>query len=400
MVWTRQGTVAVTNGSATVTGTNAQFYTNALTGDTFIGPDGRPYEIVNIPTENALALATPYMGPTASGQGYAIMPAEGHVRDSAVLLRSYVQQFGQKMAALGAVSSEDIVPVAKGGTGATGTVAALANLGAQPKSNSLTAMSFQNFAADQFPYFTSPTAVGLAALTPFGRNLIAQADAGAARTALGMGASSAVSLGAVELFGAAPYIDFHYGNGQTDYDVRLINQVSGTLTVVGALDVSSRISSAGTWCRTGFAGSRGGTVYNFNWTGSNIDCYIDNTYVGTMTLFGSDYRFKKYIKNADVPSYLDRIDAYRIVNYQRKVFGEVFKGDGTVYQGLIAHEAQEVNPRAVTGEKDGVDAEGNPRVQQLDPMALITDLMGAVKELRAELSALKASSPTVSGEAV
>ncbi|RMS28094.1 hypothetical protein ALP71_200206 [Pseudomonas coronafaciens pv. garcae] len=73
------------------------------------------------------------------------------------------------------------------------------------------------------------------------------------------------------------------------------------------------------------------------------------------------------------------------------MFGAVFRGDGTTYQGLIAHEAQAVNPLAVTGEKDGVDESGNARIQQLDPMALITDLMGAVKELRAELAALKAS---------
>ncbi|MCQ2990539.1 tail fiber domain-containing protein, partial [Pseudomonas tremae] len=135
---------------------------------------------------------------------------------------------------------------------------------------------------------------------------------------------------------------------------------------------------------------RGGTVYNYNWTGSNVDVWIDNTYVGTMTLFGSDYRFKKYIANAKVSSYLDRIDGYRIVTYQRKIFGAVFSGDGTTYQGLIAHEAQEVNPLAVTGVKDGTDENGNARIQQLDPMALITDVMGGTKELNAKTEGLRA----------
>ncbi|KPY56523.1 Peptidase S74, partial [Pseudomonas syringae pv. spinaceae] len=64
-------------------------------------------------------------------------------------------------------------------------------------------------------------------------------------------------------------------------------------------------------------------------------------------------------------------------------------GDGTTYQGLIAHEAQAVNPLAVTGEKDGVDENGNARIQQLDPMALITDTMGAAKELHAETIELR-----------
>ncbi|WP_242198610.1 MULTISPECIES: tail fiber domain-containing protein [unclassified Pseudomonas] len=171
--------------------------------------------------------------------------------------------------------------------------------------------------------------------------------------------------------------------------------ISATGVAVGTLAVTNEVSVElpvrGIRCRTGLNGAYTANSYNFNWTGSNVDVYIGATYVGTMTLFGSDYRFKKYIKDAPQASYLDRIDAYRIVTYQRKNFGDVFKGDNVVYQGLIAHEAQEVNPLAVTGEKDGIGDDGQPRVQQLEPMALITDLMGAVKELRAELAALKAA---------
>ncbi|MEQ4254234.1 tail fiber domain-containing protein [Pseudomonas syringae] len=215
--------------------------------------------------------------------------------------------------------------------------------------------------------------------------------AAAARSALGIGAAQAPTFGGIELSNTSPYIDFHYNNTAADYDVRLINQQSGILTLQGAMQITGRLESAGTWCRTGLSGSRGGTVYNFNWTSSNIDAYIDNTYVGTLTLFTSDYRIKKYIKDFAPTSFLDRIDAYRIVTYQRKNFGDVFKGGDTVFQGLIAHEAQAVNPLAVSGEKDGADENGNPRIQQLDPMALITDLMGAVKELRAEVIALKAA---------
>ncbi|MFP7608182.1 phage tail protein [Serratia quinivorans] len=35
----------------------------------------------------------------------------------------------------------------------------------------------------------------------------------------------------VELFGTSPYIDFHYGNTNTDYDVRIINEKQGQLTL-------------------------------------------------------------------------------------------------------------------------------------------------------------------------
>ncbi|WP_122408164.1 tail fiber domain-containing protein [Pseudomonas viridiflava] len=246
---------------------------------------------------------------------------------------------------LGAASVEDVVPISKGGTGAN--------------------------------------------------------SSNGARTALGVGPGQAPTFASIELTNSSPYIDFHYNNSATDYDVRLINQQAGVLRLEGAFQVSGRLESTGTWCRAGLSAGRGGTVYNYNWTGSNVDVWIDNTYVGTMTLFTSDYRIKKFIKTLSdkremvvdsVPSFfLDRIDAYRVVTFQKKKFGDVFSGDGTTYQGLIAHEAQEVNPLAVTGEKDGVDEKGNARIQQLDPMALITDLMGAVKELRAEVIALKAA---------
>jgi hypothetical protein len=208
-----------------------------------------------------------------------------------------------------------------------------------------------------------------------------------ARTAIGLGVSASPQFASIELSSAAPYIDWHFNNTSADYDVRLVNDVSGTLTCTGAL------ASIGTWCRTGAGGQRGGNLYNLNWTGAAMDVYVASTYIGSITLFTSDYRIKKMIKDLKVDSFLDRIDAYRIVTFQKKVFGDVFRGDGTTYQGLIAHEAQQVNPLAVSGEKDGVDGEGNPIVQQLEPMALITDLMGAIKELRAEVAALKAAQP-------
>ena len=53
---------------------------------------------------------------------------------------------------------------------------------------------------------------------------------------------------------------------------------------------------------------------------------IGATYVRTMTLFGVDYRFKKYIKDAPNASCLERIDAYRIVTCQRKPLAMCSKG--------------------------------------------------------------------------
>ncbi|POP64712.1 tail fiber domain-containing protein [Pseudomonas syringae] len=458
MPWLRNGTVSVTNGSTAVTGVNVAFDANSRVGDAFVGPDGLNYEITNVASPTVISILPPYKGATVSGAAYAIMPVQGYdkmLRDAFNQLRV---QFGDKMAALGTTGNYDVLPVTKGGTGATSAADARTNMGLGSVSVEstvpvtkggtgradgrvlLSEVGVQQAAAlfgTQGMYMgwnsgsqgeghfvvnkgggaggfswrsvnaansaTGPTMTysydGLLSVPSITVTAapIAIASGGtggntaaAARSALGVGAAQAPTFGGIELSNTSPYIDFHYNNTAADYDVRLINQNAGILTLQGALQTTGRIESAGTWCRAGLSAGRGGTVYNYNWTGSNVDVWIDNTYVGTMTLFGSDYRFKKYIANAKVPSYLDRIDAYRIVTYQRKIFGAVFSGDGTTYQGLIAHEAQEVNPLAVTGVKDGTDESGNARIQQLDPMALITDLMGAVKELRAELREIRA----------
>ena len=239
----------------------------------------------------------------------------------------------------------------------------------------------------------SPAA--LPAAMPVAKGGTGGVDQPSARSGLGLGTGDAPQFTGLEISAAAPYIDFHFGSTTTDYNVRLQNYKTGILALYGALEVTGTLvvgataDATGYRCRTGLTGAYGGNYFNFNWTGSNIDAYIESTYVGTMTLFTSDYRIKKDIVDANVASFMDRIDAYRIVNYEHRSFNELWEGDGTIFQGLIAHEVQAVNPLAVRGAKDAVGADGQPIIQQLDPMALITDLIGAVKELRAEIIAMK-----------
>ncbi|MDC3735396.1 tail fiber domain-containing protein [Pseudomonas syringae pv. syringae] len=436
MPWYKAGTVSVTQNSNAVIGTNTAFIANSRVGDGFRGPDGGWYEVTNIASDTAMSIAPNYQGASNSAGGYALAPLQGYVKESADALRALVNKFGTQLAALGTTGNYDILPVTKGGTGRSDGRVLFSEVGVQQASALYNVQGMYmgwNSGSQGEGHFVvnrgggaggftwrsvnaGNTATGPAMTYSYEGLLtvsslsvtaapisIASGGTGGnsqttARNSLGVGPDSAPTFAGLELSNNAPYIDFHYNKTAADYDVRIINQNPGILTVAGALEITGRVSSAGTWCRAGLSAGRGGTVYNYNWTGSNVDVWIDNTYVGTMTLFGSDYRFKKYIADAKVPSYRDRINAYRIVTYQRKVFGAVFRGDGTTYQGLIAHEAQAVNPLAVTGEKDGVDENGNARIQQLDPMALITDLMGAVKELhsesvelRAELAALKAA---------
>ena len=81
MSWYRIGTIALTNGSATVTGTGTQWILNAALGEALIAPDGRAYEITNIASNTSMTISPAYLGSTASGQAYAIAPIRGRIAD-------------------------------------------------------------------------------------------------------------------------------------------------------------------------------------------------------------------------------------------------------------------------------------------------------------------------------
>ena len=88
MSWSRAGTVAVTNGSTTVIGTNAAFVVNGRVGDAFQGPDGRWYEVTNISSGTVLSILPAYQGESVTGGVYGLAPMQGYVKESADRLRA------------------------------------------------------------------------------------------------------------------------------------------------------------------------------------------------------------------------------------------------------------------------------------------------------------------------
>lgn len=69
----RTGTVAVTNGTPTVTGTSTGWATQVLPGDLFTLDGTRWAEVLSVASNTSLTLATNWGGSTASGQAYAIV---------------------------------------------------------------------------------------------------------------------------------------------------------------------------------------------------------------------------------------------------------------------------------------------------------------------------------------
>lgn len=71
--WYKTGSVAVTNGSATVTGTGTGWASQVKAGDLFTLNRDRFYEVASVASNTSLTLAETYAGSTASGQSYAVV---------------------------------------------------------------------------------------------------------------------------------------------------------------------------------------------------------------------------------------------------------------------------------------------------------------------------------------
>ena len=70
-----------------------------------------------------------------------------------------------------------------------------------------------------------------------------------------------------------------------------------------------------------------------------------------------------------------------------------WKSDGSKFVGFLAHEFAEVSPSSVSGEKDAVDADGNPKYQgmQAGTAEVIANLVAELQSLRQRVAALESN---------
>ena len=117
--------------------------------------------------------------------------------------------------------------------------------------------------------------------------------------------------------------------------------------------------------------------------------YYDGTLIGSIWQSGttavafnttSDYRLKTNITS--LSGALAKVMALKPSQFDWI--------DGRPDDGFIAHELQAVLPNVVGGEKDAVNAEGNPNYQQVDYARIVTTLTAAIQEQQAIIESLKA----------
>jgi trimeric autotransporter adhesin len=109
----------------------------------------------------------------------------------------------------------------------------------------------------------------------------------------------------------------------------------------------------------------------------NIICSSSATTYNT----SSDYRLKE-----NVTPLIGALDRLNQLNPSR--FNFIADSTNTV-DGFLAHEVSGIVPEAITGDKDAVDADGNPEYQSIDQSKLVPLLVAAIQELKVEIDTLK-----------
>lgn len=157
------------------------------------------------------------------------------------------------------------------------------------------------------------------------------------------------------------------GSGCSVFSVPLATQYP-----VACVNAATAGDNAFVWFITEPPGSeavRGGIAYN---RASAVVAYQTT----------SDYRAKTIIGPVQSPGAV--IDAL-------KIYEGLMHGATLSRPMLIAHEAQAVTPYAVIGEKDAVNEDGTPRLQQIDTSTLVPLLIAELQALRARVAVLEAA---------
>jgi hypothetical protein len=201
----------------------------------------------------------------------------------------------------------------------------------------------------------------------------------------------------------AANMQFWTWSGSTDAERARITSggalLVGATSNFGAADDRLQVDTATASARSGIFRNNTSTtdtvgVWNSATTGDNlfIQFYteagasvrgsINYNRAGGLVAYNttSDYRAKDIL--GPVQNSGATIDALKVYEGQ-------MKGATQSRPMLVAHEAQEHAPYAVTGEKDAVNEDGTPKYQQMDVSALVPLLLAEIQSLRARVAQLE-----------
>ena len=177
--------------------------------------------------------------------------------------------------------------------------------------------------------------------------------------------------------------------GNQSYEVMRYDSNNNLL--IGTASGSDRVNISfagntqnGMRVQTNFASLGSNYLSFYNSAGANTGTINQNGTTTVAYTTSSDYRLKDNV--IPMQNALATVAKLKPVTYK-------WKSDGSDGQGFIAHELQAVIPDCVTGEKDALDSNGNPKYQGIDTSFLVATLTAAIQELKAEFDEYKITHP-------
>ena len=374
MIYTT-GTIAISGNTLTGTGTNFTAAGSLIRVGCTLVTLANPVQVFQITAINSATqlTVTPAANPAiAAGTAYAILLSDSlsvdglaqNIAETLTLYQRNMSGFADVMNASGDVTITT--------NGVAVTVPGQKSLAKKGANSDITSLS------------------GLTTALSIAQGGTGAKTAADARTALGMGTGAYPYFAGLELTDSTPFIDFHFNKTADDYNVRLINNLSGVLQLSGQFD-----STKGFMSRGGTDGPTDINVpWNFYWNyGGNIGLsgFAGTTNLGRITFTtSSDRELKKNIRYANnAAESLAEVMGWMPAYFKMKARGVIPESDDML--GFIANDLITVSPECVGGSGlvDGYD-EDNPTdayyLKEVPMIAKLTQAIQAQQKLIEELN--------------
>jgi len=366
------GTIALTNGATTVTGTGTSFTTELKVGDfVYVTVGGAPYTLVvaAVTSNTQLTLAVAFDGPTTSGLAWYSVPASLQVaitqkilNDFASVARGRILDFQNWQKIYSDAQSVTVTrPDRTTFTGPSWGYMANQYAGKMDKSQNLNDVANKTTALNNLGALPLSGGTLTGGLT--GTTIVAKRGVSSTSNGVDMGQQGTHLVWNEDGSTGKGSIVVNRGSGTGGFNIRIVN-ASNTVE-----NANFQFTVDGLMYAPNGAFSVGGRVRAFSAVNSTyLEVKVDGAAKG-INFFDSDKTLKEDIKDADESMALDIIRKIRPVAYKFKdinftyqspdpVSGEMFNAEGkqagsSHKYGVIAQEFEELLPEGVITNSDG-----------------------------------------------